>query len=185
MSKLDESQSLVLQPWGDSDKNPFAALAANPKVMRYIGDRKPWARDRVDEIFQRQHHHWEQYGFGWRSATEKATSRWIGFVGLNHVEPDATEIAQDEVEIGWWFDPSVWNRRLATEGAIALRDEGFERIGLNRIIGRYQPENMASERIMETLGMAFEREAVGRHGDTVRIYALNRDEWLRVSNVTP
>lgn len=148
--------------------------------MRYVGDGSTWSRQRADEVFERQLRHWGEHGFGWRSAVDKTTSDWIGFIALNHVGPEATEVTEDEVEIGWWIQPSYWRKRLASEGAVAVRDEAFQRLGLDRIIGRYQPANLASGRIMESLGMTFERDAVGRHGDVVRIFSLRRHDWMKI-----
>ena len=176
-----ETERLLLEPWSEGTRAVFAALAADPEVMRYIGDGSRWTRDRTDEVFSRQLDHWRQHGFGWRAATLKATGAGVGFIGLNHVGPEATEIDdKTEVEIGWWLSPSVWRQGYATEGALALRDEAFERVGLARIIGRYQPANVASGRVMERLGMTFEREAVGSHGEVVPICALDRARWLRL-----
>ena len=174
-----ETARLVLRPWDEEDRGIFARLATNARVMRYIGDGSTWDPTRIDEVFGIQLRHWTDHGFGWRSATDKETSTRLGFVGLNHVGPEAIEIMGDEVEIGWWLDPGYWARGLATEGAIALRDEGFGRIGLDRIIGRWRPENVASGRIMERLGMTFERDATGRHGELVRIHAMSRAGWAR------
>lgn len=148
-------------------------------MVRYVGDGSAWTRERVDDVFERQVRHWRDHGFGWRSAALAATGEWVGFVGLNHVGPEAVEITTHEVEIGWWLRPAMWGQRLATEGAIALRDEAFARVGLQRIIGRHQPANVASGRIMTSLGMTFERDATGRHGETVRICALDRAAWER------
>ena len=182
MDVLD-TERLVLEPWSKGARAVFATLAADPQVMRYIGDGSPWTPERTDEVFSRQLDHWRQHGFGWRAATLKATGAGVGFVGLNYVGPDATEIDDKyEVEIGWWLKPSVWQQGYATEGAVALRDEAFEGVGLDRIIGRYQPANVASGRIMERLGMAFEREAVGRQGEVVRISALDRVHWLALAD---
>ena len=172
-----ETDRLLLEPWDESRIRDFAELARDPQVMRYIGLGEVWSRDASDERFRHQLDHWRAHGFGWRSAVEKATRAWLGFVGLNYVPPEATEVPPGEVEIGWWLTPAVWGRGLATEGALALRDEAFERVGLERIIGRYQPENVASGRIMEKIGMVFERDAIGRHGETVRIYALTDSGW--------
>ena len=172
-----ETTRLILEPWCEVDKGVFAALASHPRVMKFIGDGSTWDADRVNDVFERQRLHWQEHGFGWRSAIEKLNSDRIGFIGLNHVGPEATEITQDEVEIGWWLDPRQWGKGLATEGAIAVRDEAFERIGLQRIIGRYQPPNAASGRIMRSIGMVFEREAVGRHGELIHIYTLDRNRW--------
>lgn len=145
--------------------------------MRYIGDGSTWGPERIDDVFERQLRHWPDHGFGWRAALVAETGLWVGFVGLNHVGPEATEITTDEVEIGWWLRPEAWGQGFATEGATALRDEAFGRAGLDRIIGRFRPENVASGRIMQRLGMTHDRDATGRHGEVVRIYALSRDAW--------
>ncbi|HEX2056919.1 MAG TPA: GNAT family N-acetyltransferase [Actinomycetota bacterium] len=173
------TRRLLLRPWSEQDRAHFAALARDPRVVRYIGDGSTWSPERIDDVFERQVRHWDEHGFGWRAALLRETGEWVGFVGLNHVGPEAIEITGDEVEIGWWINPDVWGRGIATEAALTLRDEGFDRVGLDRIIGRYQPDNVASGRIMARLGMTVERDAVGRHGERIRIYALERDEWLR------
>jgi RimJ/RimL family protein N-acetyltransferase len=173
-----ETERLSLERWAEPYRDEVAMLAADPRVMRYIGDGAVWSRARSDEIFTRQLEHWSEHGFGWRSTTQKTTGSWIGFIALNYTGPEATKIPVPEVEIGWWLDPALWDKGLALEGALALRDEAFGRVGLDRIIGRYQPDNLASARIMDRIGMRFEREAIGRHGEVVRIHALHRDEWL-------
>lgn len=176
-----ETSRLILEPWSEADREPFAELTTNPEVMRYIGDGATWSIEQTSDVFERQLQHWADHGFGWRSAIQKATSRRIGFVAMNHVGPEATEITKEEVEIGWWLHPSVWRQGLAKEGAFAVRDEAFERIGLERLIGRYQPPNVGSGRIMNALGMTFERDAIGRHGDAVRIFVLHRERWLELA----
>jgi RimJ/RimL family protein N-acetyltransferase len=174
-----ETDRLLLEPWSEGGRADFVTLAADPRVMRYIGDGSTWGRERTDEVFTRQLDHWRQHDFGWRAATLKSTGVWVGFIGLNYVGSEAVEIDnKDEVEIGWWLKPSVWHQGYATEGALVLRDEAFERVGLDRIIGRHRLENVASGRIMKCLGMSFEREAVGRHGEVIRICALDRARWL-------
>ena len=66
---------------------------------------------------------------------------WLGFIGVNYVRPEAAELPQGEVEIGWWLTASVWGRGLATEGALALRDEAFGRLGLDRPLARHLATN--------------------------------------------
>lgn len=173
-----ETPRLVLVRWSDVDRNLLAGLARDPRVTRHIGDGTPWSDEKIEEAFAREAEHWDRHGFGWRAAIDKESGTRIGFIGLNHLPPEAVEVAGgDDVEIGWWLAPAAWGRGLATEGASALRDEAFEDVGLDRIIARYQPENIASGLIMERIGMSFERDATGRHGETVRIYALGRSEW--------
>jgi RimJ/RimL family protein N-acetyltransferase len=168
---------LALEPWEAGRREAFVRATAIPEVVRYIGLGETWSRERADEVFDRNLRHWDEHGFGWRSALDRETGAWLGFLGLNRVPKDAVDCSPDEVEIGWWLLPEAWGRGLATEGAVAVRDEAFERVGLDRIVGRYDPRNHASGRIMEKLGMQHERDSVTRYGVPVRIYVLEREAW--------
>lgn len=173
-----ETERLRLERWDERHLEDFVRLASDPRVTRYIRGGGRWSREQSERTFARQLDHWREHGFGWRAAIEKATGSWLGFSALNYVGAGVPEIAPDEVEIGWWLTPSSWGQGLATEGAVALRDEGFERVGLERIIARFEPANAASGRVMEKIGMHFEREARGVAGELVRVYALDRARWL-------
>lgn len=107
------------------------------------------------------------------------TGSWLGFVGLNIVGPGVEGVAPDEVEIGWWLIRSTWGQGYASEGAAVVRDEGFTRVGLGRVIARLQPANRASARVAEKIGMRLEREGAGRHGEALLIYGLDRPAWSR------
>ena len=168
---------LVLEPWEEGRREDFARTSTIPDVIRYIGSGEAWSREKADSVFDRNLRHWDEHGFGWRSALDCETGAWLGLLGLNHVPEGAVDCPPDEIEIGWWLLPEAWGRGLATEGAVAVRDEAFERVGLDRIVGRYDPRNHASGRIMEKLGMRHERDGVTRHGGPVRIYALEREDW--------
>jgi RimJ/RimL family protein N-acetyltransferase len=89
-------------------------------------------------------------------------------------------VAPDEIEIGWWIVRAVWGRGYASEGATRIRDEGFERVGLERMIVRFQPANTASRRVSEKIGMHFEWNTTGRSGEAISICALEREDWLRL-----
>jgi RimJ/RimL family protein N-acetyltransferase len=157
-----ETDRLLLEPWHERRLDEFVTLASDLQVMRHIGNGAPWTREQAEERFRWQLEHWRRHGFGWRSALDRASGKWLGFVGINHPRPEAIELRPDEVEIGWWFSPWVWGRGLATEGATALRDEAFGRLALDRLVSRCRPANVASLRIMERIGMRFDRDARGR-----------------------
>lgn len=167
----------MLEPWAESRLEEFVRLAADPAVMRFVGAGLPWSRDKAERDFARSLDAWSRHGFGKRSLLEKESGDWIGFVEVCQVGPGAVEVAPDEVEIGWWLAPARWGRGLATEAARAARDDAFSRVCLERLIGRYQPANVASGRVMEKIDMRHERDAVGRHGEEVRINALGRAAW--------
>ena len=89
----------------------------------------------------------------------------IGFCGLQPL-PET-----DDIEIGWWLARAWWGCGLATEAARAALRDAFARIGLARVVAIAQPANTASIRIMQKLGMRFERMAEPR-GIPVAMYAL-------------
>jgi RimJ/RimL family protein N-acetyltransferase len=174
-----QTERLSLEPWDESRREDFAGLAADPRMMRGIGASQPWSREESDERFDWQLRHWREHGFGWRSAIERGTGEWLGFVGINLARPDAVELEPDDVEMGWWVVPSAWGRGIATEGAVALRDEAFGRVGLDRLVARCRADNVASARVMEKIGMRFEHERPGRHGDRALVWAIDRAGWSR------
>jgi RimJ/RimL family protein N-acetyltransferase len=80
--------------------------------------------------------------------------------------------------VGWRFDPAVWGRGLATEAGAAGLRFGFEHLGLDRIVSVYEPENVKSGRVMERLGLTFDRDTTHpASGVPVRVMAIRRDEW--------
>ncbi len=86
-------------------------------------------------------------------------------------------------EIGWVFQPTYHGQGYATEGAHALIRYGFEELDLHRVIATCQPENPASYRVMEKLGMQREghfRKCIYR-GDNQwwdeYFYAILREDW--------
>jgi RimJ/RimL family protein N-acetyltransferase len=158
-----ETERLILCPWEAHDWREFRAIAADPEVMRYIGDGMPWPEERARQFVERQMSLFDERRFClWKLALKD--SGLIGFCGLQPL-PES-----EEIEIGWWLARAWWGRGLATEAArVALRD-GFERAGLERIVALAQPANTASIGIMRKLGMRFERMTQSR-GIPVAMYA--------------
>jgi RimJ/RimL family protein N-acetyltransferase len=132
--------------------------------MRYIGDGRPWPEERARQFVERQIALFGDRGFClWKLLPQEGGGP-IGFCGLQPL-PEL-----DEIEIGWWLARAWWGCGLATEAArVALRD-GFERVGLRRIVAIAQPANTASIGVMRKLGMRFERMAEPR-GIPVAMYA--------------
>jgi RimJ/RimL family protein N-acetyltransferase len=172
-----ETERLRLEPWKERHREAWRLVCRDPEVMRFIGPGEVWDTEKADEVFDAALAHWQEHGFGWRSALDCSTGDWLGFVGLNHVGEGVAAVAAEEVEIGWWIVRSAWGRGYASEGAFALRDEGFGRFGLNHIIARLQPGNWPSSRVARRIGMKLEREGIGRSGEPLHIYALDRARW--------
>jgi ribosomal-protein-alanine N-acetyltransferase len=125
-------------------------------VIRYIGEGQPWPELRAREFVGRQIALFADRAFCLWKLVPKEGGGLIGFCGLQPL-PETPEI-----EIGWWLARHWWGRGLATEAArVSLRD-GFERVGLRRIVAIAQPANIASVGIMRKLGMEFEQMTESR-----------------------
>jgi RimJ/RimL family protein N-acetyltransferase len=150
-----ETERLWLAQWSLADLPAARPIFTDPHVMRYINDGHPLADDEIGKFIARQQKHFLSRGFCLWKLLLKPEGRLIGFCGLQPLELD--EIS--EVEIGWRLAKDQWGRGLATESArVALRDV-VEHAHLSRVIAIAMPENHASLRIMEKLGMAYERDS--------------------------
>ncbi len=173
------TERLVLRRWTADDLDPYAAICADPDVMRWIGGGAPRSRDQCATAISRFECAWEDDGFGLFAVASKASARLIGFVGFS--VPEFLPELLPAVEIGWRLAADQWGKGLATEAAQAALAFGFERAGsarLDRIVSIHQVGNEASGRIMEKLGMRLERETVHpTHGRALRVFELTRRAW--------
>ena len=104
----------------------------------------------------------------------------MGYVGIS--VPTFYPAILPTVEVGWRFDPDVWGRGYATEGAGAALDQAFGPLGLDRVCSLPQAENTASVRVAERLGLRHERtvELPGteRRGPVrVAEFWISADDW--------
>jgi ribosomal-protein-alanine N-acetyltransferase len=165
-----ETERLILSPWNRADWTEFRPIANDVEVMRYITGGVPWTDEKIQAFVDRQMELYRERGFCRWKLTEKVSGELIGFCG-----PGFWKDAPD-VEIGWWLARRCWGRGLATEAAtVALRD-AFERAGLERVVSVAMPENRASRRIMEKLGLVFECDFVAERQQLVR-YAIVRAQY--------
>jgi RimJ/RimL family protein N-acetyltransferase len=113
---------LELPPWRDSFEEGLARLAADERVVRYVGDGQPWSAEHARERHQACLRHWEEHGFGWRATLDGPGGRFLGVAALSYLGALVPGIAESAIEIGWWLDPGAWGQGMATEAAAAIRD---------------------------------------------------------------
>jgi RimJ/RimL family protein N-acetyltransferase len=139
---------LILREWRDADAEPFAAMSADPEVMRYLVGFPDRAAIEAWIVTTRQH--WQSHGFG-QWAVELPGAGFIGAVGLSWVRfqlPFAPA-----VEAAWRLARPFWGLGYAHEAARAAIEDGFFRPGLDEIVAFTVPANRASWGLMERLGM--------------------------------
>ena len=171
---MDEvcTERLLLRRFRTGDAEAYAAINADPLVVRYLGG----ALDRAasDAQLARIMAHWDEHGFGLWAAELLDDGRMVGFVGLSI--PGFLPAVLPAVEVGWRWRVTSGARGLATEGGRAGIEWGFGGLGLDRIISIIDPDNVASVRVAEKLGMRAwpRRAAPGQRPAAARVRAERR-----------
>lgn len=140
---------LRLRRWLPADRDPFAALNADPQVVEYLP--AALSREESDAVAARIEAHFDQHGFGLWAVEILQVAPFAGFVGL--AVPRFEAHFTPCVEIGWRLAAPYWDRGYATEGARAALAFGFEALGLGEIVSFTVPDNLRSRRVMERIGM--------------------------------
>ena len=148
MSDLATSR-LRLRQWRDADLAPFAALNADPEVMRYFPATMTQAQS--DEFAGYVHDTIERQGWGLWAVEVSDGAPFIGFVGLNSVSFDAH--FTPAVEVGWRLARPFWGNGYATEAATAAVAFAFEELDLEEIVSFTTAANEPSIRVMRRIGM--------------------------------
>ena len=167
------TERLLMRRWREADRAPFAAMNADPVVMRYL--LAPLDRaasdeylDRIEALFQRQ-------GFGLWALEEAATGRFLGFTGLNPMPPGVP--GAGGMEVGWRLAQHAWHQGFATEAATAAVGVGFHGAGLAEIWSMTSVHNEPSQAVMRRLGMTpyarFDHPRIER-GHPLRPHVLYR-----------
>ncbi len=151
-----DTARLVIRPWvEDKERTAFVALATDPEIMQYITHGRPWTGEEIDAFFERQRSSLAKHGFCQGALVEWASGSVVGLAGLHPLGTTG------DVEAGWWVARDRWGRGYATEAAFALRDFAFRELRLPRLAAIAHPDNAASIRVMEKIGLTFERRATG------------------------
>jgi RimJ/RimL family protein N-acetyltransferase len=175
-----ETERLRLRQWLESDREPFARLNADPRVMEFF----PSVLDRATSHagIDRAQTKIADRGWGFWAVESKQDKQFIGFVGLEI--PRADLPFSPCVEIGWQLAFEYWGKGYATEAAKAALRVGFDRLELLEIVSFTAIDNHRSSAVMERLGMIREAETfehpslpVGHPLREHCLYRLSRERW--------
>jgi len=177
-----DTERLRLRQWCAEDREPFARLNADPKVMEFF----PTVLDRTesDALADRCRDLIAERGWSFWAVEVKQTRAFIGFAGLHIPIPELP--FSPCVEIGWRLALRHWGKGFATEAARGALRVGFEQLGFPEIVSFTPLGNLRSRAVMERLGMCesaqtFEHPSIPM-GNTLRqhcLYRLSRRQWTR------
>jgi RimJ/RimL family protein N-acetyltransferase len=147
-----ETERLALRRLSPDDAAFILRLLNEPSFIRYIGDKGVRTLDDAREYIRHGPvDSYRQYGFGLYLTSLKEDGAPIGICGL--LKRDALE----DVDIGFAFLPQYWSKGYATESAAAVMAYGRDVLGLRRIVGIAAPDNQGSIKVLQKLGLRFEK----------------------------
>jgi RimJ/RimL family protein N-acetyltransferase len=143
------TERLLMRRWQDSDRDPFAALNADPETLVYFPS--TLTRAQSDELVDIIESRLEAQGFGLWALEVTATGEFIGFTGLNPMPEDVP--GAGGMEIGWRLARPAWHRGYATEAARAALDVAWNGAGLDEIWSMTAVLNTPSQAVMRRIGL--------------------------------
>lgn len=176
-----KTERLILRSWRPEDLDPFAAMGADPEVMRYF----PALLDHKETkaLIARMDREFERNGFGWCAVEVPGVFDFIGFIGLSR--PRFHTHFTPCVEVGWRLRRDAWGHGYATEGASACLKYAFGKLGLEEVVSMAVEANHRSRAVMKRLGMTRRPEDDYGHptipfDHPLRrhvLYRLSRQDW--------
>ena len=147
-----ETDRLILRQFTTDDAEFILELVNEPSFIQNIGDRGiRTLEDARSYILRVAVASYEKNGFGLYLVRLKESGQAIGMCGL--IKRDGLE----DVDIGYAFLPKFWSKGYALEAALAVRDYGRDVIGLKRLVAITDPENQGSIRLLEKIGLKYEK----------------------------
>ena len=146
------TERLLLRRWREEDREPFAALNADPVVMEHFP--APLDRAASDALAARADAHLAEHGWGlWavEVAAGEHRGRFAGFTGLAVPGWDAPFAPC--VEVGWRLARWAWGHGYASEAARAALAVGFDELGLEEVVSFTAVTNERSQAVMRRIGM--------------------------------
>jgi RimJ/RimL family protein N-acetyltransferase len=164
-----ETSRLRVRHFHRDDLDAFAALCADPEVMRYVGDGETLPHSEVARWIEVCGDKYATRGYGTSAVFEKATGEFVGYCGVVRAP------GNDFDELIYAFDRSAWGQGYATEVGRAMLGYVFARSSLTEIYATIYEDNLGSRKVADKLGMTVEKQLTEPDGKTVIFYVIGRD----------
>jgi ribosomal-protein-alanine N-acetyltransferase len=151
MKEILKTERLLLRELNPDDAENFYKLNLNPNVIKYTGNSAFKDINEAKEFLE-NYQDYQLNGFGRWAVIEISSNKFLGWCGLKYDQN------LNETDIGFRFFEEYWNKGFATESAKACISYGFENLNLKTILGRAMSENLASIKVLEKIGLSFEKE---------------------------
>ncbi len=171
------SDRLRLRRWHHADREAFAAMNADARVMEFFPKRL--SRVESDALVDRIEVHLNERGFGLWAVEVPGVAPFIGFTGLSVARFNAPFTPC--VEVGWRLAVEHWGHGYATEAARLALGHGFGHLALPEIVSFTSTTNLRSRAVMERLGMRHDPADDFDHPSIAQGHPLRRHALYRLS----
>ncbi len=167
-----KTESLRLRAFGKNDVDDYAALYADPEVLRHLANsQEPWDRGRSSRHLAFLLGHWRIWDAGMWAVEHRETGEFLGSVGF------AAPEGWPGFELAWILARRYWGNGYATEAAAAALAHAFTVWKKDRVVSFIRAENRASIRVAERIGERLEGP-IHHLGREMMCYGLGREVWL-------
>ncbi|MBW4600121.1 MAG: M50 family metallopeptidase [Calothrix sp. FI2-JRJ7] len=150
-----ETPRLIIREFTMSDVDDLAYILSKPEVMHF----SPTGAISTEETAIKIKSYidsYQQHGYGKWAVIYRNTGKLIGYCGIAIEQIDNNL----ENELGYRFDPDYWRQGFATEAATSCINYAFDTLNLEYLLGIVEPENTASVRVLQKIGMEFVKESL-------------------------
>lgn len=160
---------LLARPLRVEDFHELRRLFEDPIATATLGGTRSVEQTR--HFLDDAAHHWKRHGYGIWMLHLKADGEFVGYAGLR-----SSKVAgKDEIELLYALRAEFWSKGLATEAARAILAIGFDKPALASVVAFTLHDNFASRRVMEKVGMRYERDII-HAGLPHVLYRISRKE---------
>jgi RimJ/RimL family protein N-acetyltransferase len=168
---LFNSTRLGFRSWNEEDVDLLFPISSDAEVMEFFPSIQ--SREYVTEFIGRMQNEYAEKGHCYYAVEKLEDGEFIGFIGL-HEQTFESEFTPC-IDIGWRLKKAVWNKGFATEGAKRCLEYAFEDLNFQKVYSIASKVNQKSIRIMEKIGMEWEKDFV--------FPPLDNDERLRLCSL--
>jgi RimJ/RimL family protein N-acetyltransferase len=173
------TERLRLRSFCKSDFEDYAALKADPEVLRYLGGKpEPWDKGRSWRHLAFLMGHWHLEDAGMWAVEHRTSGAFLGMVGF------AAPEGWPGFELAWTLARRWWGNGYATEGARAALGHAFAALERDRVISLIHPENRASIRVAERIGERLQGR-IDHCGQEMLCYEIDRENYAAQTGCSP
>lgn len=169
--KILETDRLYLRELSENDAHDLFLYLSDPETMSHYPN--PYSKEMIEEFIQKNLKHYSEIGCGLWAIILQSENKLIGDCGIT-----IQNIAgKDEYEIGYHLNKHFWGNGYATEAAQAVKEYGFNKLGLTKICSYMAEDHTASRAVAERNGMTLEKKFLNpknRNFPTV-VYSIRKE----------